>query len=56
VQKLIFAQILGQMPCLFLSHARAEFGKKSFQNNVLDESTESGPLLDKSLKPGLRPA
>jgi nitrogen regulatory protein PII len=44
------------MPCLFLSHPCAKFGKKLFSSNVLDEIPGTGPLLDKSLKPGLRPA
>jgi hypothetical protein len=56
MQKLIFAYNLGKMPCLFLSHLRVKFGKNPFLNNVLDESPGIGPLLDKSLKPGLRPA
>src|SRR5260221_11746135 len=44
------------MPCLFLSHEKPGFGKKSFHNNELGKSPGTGPLLDNSLKPGLRPA
>jgi hypothetical protein len=56
MQKLDFAYFTGKYPCLFLSHPQAVFGRKLFWTSRLGKRPRTGPLLDKSLKPGVRPA
>jgi hypothetical protein len=56
MQNHVFASFTGKNACLFLSHVLAVFGRKLFPTSILAVHPGIGPLLDKSLKPGVRPA
>jgi hypothetical protein len=56
MQKSFFAYFLISNTCLFLNQSFGVFRQKSFLPKALANYLRTGPLLDISLRPGVRPA